>query len=97
MMRYGDTTMDRASDPHVVLDAVIDAIESPNPKTRYLIGHGARLQSLLRRLPDKVRDRVILGSLRRVAASSGGAEGRLRGVRADPAPEGAQTSPAAHG
>lgn len=71
MMSYGDMAWDRASDPHVVLDAVIDAIESPNPKARYLMGHSARLQSLLRRLPDKLRDRVILGALQRVAASSG--------------------------
>lgn len=71
MLRYGDTTIDKASDPQVVLDAVIDAIESPNPKARYLIGHGARLRSLLRRLPDKLRDRVILADLRRMAASSG--------------------------
>jgi NAD(P)-dependent dehydrogenase (short-subunit alcohol dehydrogenase family) len=70
MMRYGDTAIDRASDPQVVLNAVIDAIESPHPKTRYLIGHSARLQSLLRRLPDKLRDRVVLGALRRMAASS---------------------------
>jgi hypothetical protein len=35
------------------------------------MGHSARLQSLLRRLPDKLRDRVILGALQRVAASSG--------------------------
>jgi NAD(P)-dependent dehydrogenase (short-subunit alcohol dehydrogenase family) len=49
--------------PQVVLDAVIDALESPKPKTRYVMGDGATLRKILRRLPDRLRDRVMLRAL----------------------------------
>lgn len=49
-----------AADPQVVLDAVIHALESPKPKTRYVMGTGAGQRKFLRMLPDRLRDRVLL-------------------------------------
>ncbi len=53
----------RASPPQVVLDAVVHALESPKPKTRYVMGDGATQRQILRRLPDRWRDSVILKAL----------------------------------
>ena len=33
------------------------------PKTRYLVGRDARFRAMLRFLPDRVRDGLILGQL----------------------------------
>jgi NAD(P)-dependent dehydrogenase (short-subunit alcohol dehydrogenase family) len=52
-----------AHPPRVVLDAVVHALESPKPKTRYVMGDGAGQRKLLRRLPDRLRDRLILKAL----------------------------------
>lgn len=60
ILKFAETAQKRASDPQVVLDAVIDAIESPKPKTRYIMGDGAGKQKFLRRLPDRWRDRLLL-------------------------------------
>jgi hypothetical protein len=49
-----------AADPKVVLDAVIHALESPKPKTRYLMGGGAGQRKFLSMLPDRLRDRALL-------------------------------------
>jgi nucleoside-diphosphate-sugar epimerase len=49
-----------AADPKVVLDALIHALESPNPKTRYVMGTGAGQRKFLRMLPDRLRDRALL-------------------------------------
>lgn len=49
--------------PQVVLDAVVHALESGRPKTRYVMGQGALLRRLLRRMPDRVRDRMTLRAL----------------------------------
>jgi len=49
-----------AADPQVVLDAVIHALESPKPKTRYVMGTGAGQRKFLRMLPDRLRDRALL-------------------------------------
>ncbi len=54
---------ERGHPPQVVLDAVLHALESGRPKTRYVMGDGARLRQLLRRLPDRMRDFVTLKAL----------------------------------
>jgi hypothetical protein len=47
-----------------VTDAVMHALTAESPKTRYLIGRGSRLYTLLRFFPDRLRDRLILRALR---------------------------------
>lgn len=49
-----------ATQPVDVYKAVLDAIESLNPKTRYLVGKDAKIGNLLRRLPDKWFDTLLL-------------------------------------
>jgi len=41
----------------------IHALTAAAPKTRYLIGKDAKMQSAVERLPDRLRDRVILNQL----------------------------------
>jgi len=41
----------------------IHALTAVNPKTRYLIGKDAKIQSTLEKLPDRLRDRVIASQL----------------------------------
>lgn len=53
----------RGHPPQVVLDAVIHALESSKPRTRYVMGDGAGLRKFLRRLPDRLRDRMVLRAL----------------------------------
>lgn len=54
---------ERGHPPQVVLDAVVHALESGRPKTRYVMGDGARLRQILRRLPDRLRDFAMLKAL----------------------------------
>ena len=44
-------------------DAVVHAREADKPKTRYVMGTGAGQRKLLRRLPDRLRDRLVLKAL----------------------------------
>jgi NAD(P)-dependent dehydrogenase (short-subunit alcohol dehydrogenase family) len=44
----------------VVAQAVAHALTAFRPRARYLLGAEARLQLLLRLLPDRVRDRLIM-------------------------------------
>ena len=54
----------RATPPEAVSDAVLHAIGSPEPRTRYVVGGDARLRLWLARLlPDRVMDRVVLRAL----------------------------------
>lgn len=48
-----------AMPPSVVTAAVAHALISQRPRTRYLIGGGARQQRFLSRLPDSWRDRIL--------------------------------------
>jgi hypothetical protein len=45
------------------VDAVVRALDARRPDTRYVQGRSARLIVGLRRLPDRMRDRVLLRSL----------------------------------
>lgn len=49
------------SEPQVVADAVLHALTSDKPRTRYPVGEGAKRMLMLRRiLPDRGFDRIIL-------------------------------------
>jgi hypothetical protein len=44
-----------------VADAVLHALESPEPRTRYVVGRDARIRLWLARLlPDRIMDRLVL-------------------------------------
>lgn len=58
--KFAEDGKTNSSDPKVVLDAVIDGLESPKPKTRYIMGVGAGQRRFLRMLPDRMRDRLLL-------------------------------------
>jgi len=45
--------------PDAVARAVAHALTSPRPKTRYLVGKDARIQSIVALLPDRLRDRLL--------------------------------------
>ncbi|MBI2435390.1 MAG: SDR family oxidoreductase [Candidatus Hydrogenedentes bacterium] len=50
--------------PEKVVRAVLHALTASRPKTRYIVGPEARIQAIATKiLPDRVRDRVILGLL----------------------------------
>lgn len=55
----------RGLPPDEVAKAVEHALTARRPKTRYLVGSDARIRALIRRLPDRLRDRLILSRLRR--------------------------------
>lgn len=63
VQKFAAEGKERGHPPQVVLDAVVHALESRRPKTRYVMGDGARLRQLLRRLPDRLRDAMILKAL----------------------------------
>jgi NAD(P)-dependent dehydrogenase (short-subunit alcohol dehydrogenase family) len=46
--------------PDVVVAAIVHALTSRNPRTRYLAGRGTRIVGILRLLPDRVRDGLLL-------------------------------------
>ena len=46
--------------PDEVARVIVQALTAARPKTRYIVGRGARLgTSVLERLPDKLRDALI--------------------------------------
>ena len=49
----------RAAPPREVADAVVHALTAKTPRTRYVVGHDAKLRARVQRLPDRVRDRVL--------------------------------------
>ncbi|MEW9701704.1 SDR family oxidoreductase [Paenibacillus sp. SI8] len=51
------------SPTEVVVEAIIDALTSEKPRTRYAVGKGARMVVTLSHLPDKLRDRLLSSSL----------------------------------
>jgi NAD(P)-dependent dehydrogenase (short-subunit alcohol dehydrogenase family) len=58
-----------ASPPEAVGTAVIHALESSEPRTRYVIGRDARIRlALARLLPDRLMDALVLGVMRRAEA-----------------------------
>jgi NAD(P)-dependent dehydrogenase (short-subunit alcohol dehydrogenase family) len=58
-----------ASPPEAVGEAVIHALESAEPRTRYVVGRDARIRLALSRfLPDRLMDALVLRIMRRVEA-----------------------------
>ncbi|HLK58328.1 MAG TPA: SDR family oxidoreductase [Chthonomonadaceae bacterium] len=55
----------KAISTEAVVKAVEHALRAKKPKTRYPIGQDALLFLLLNRLPDRLRDRLILGEINR--------------------------------
>ena len=52
-----------ADSPAVVAKAVVHALTSDEPKTRYLAGHGGKATAAAAALPDKAMDRVLVHEL----------------------------------
>ncbi|MFU8895242.1 MAG: SDR family oxidoreductase [Gammaproteobacteria bacterium] len=50
-------------EPEEVAKVLINALETSRPKHRYLVGKDAKGLALLRRLPDSLRDRTIIGKV----------------------------------
>ena len=50
----------------VIADIVFQALTHKKPKTRYLVGKDAKMLNCIGRLPDKLRDRLTLYSLRKM-------------------------------
>jgi NAD(P)-dependent dehydrogenase (short-subunit alcohol dehydrogenase family) len=63
MTRWAERSSRQGIPMDEVTDAVMHALTAEPPKTRYAIGKGSRLYVLLRFLPDRVRDRLILRTL----------------------------------
>ncbi|MBX6349983.1 MAG: SDR family NAD(P)-dependent oxidoreductase [Clostridia bacterium] len=65
-MRAALRAGERGIAPERVAEAVVHALTSPRPRARYLVAPPARAREtlLLRRLPTRLRDRLILGALR---------------------------------
>ncbi|AIQ15136.1 SDR family oxidoreductase [Paenibacillus durus] len=51
------------SPTEVVVNAIIHALTSPKPRTRYAVGKGARMIVALGRFPDKLRDNLLISNL----------------------------------
>lgn len=53
----------RGAPVELVSDAVMHALQARRPKTRYVVGSDARSRVWVERLPDGIRDRVLLARL----------------------------------
>lgn len=53
-------TAQRGFPPEHVAEAVLHALSSPNPRTRYQVGRDAKLRLLFRCLPDRLKDWLII-------------------------------------
>lgn len=54
----------RGIPPHEVAQVVAHALTARRARTRYLVGRNAHLRALIARLPDRVRDQLMLRQLR---------------------------------
>src|SRR5450755_4414765 len=67
MLRSSDRKPRRGSSPDVIAKAVVRAAAARRPKTRYLLGPGAKpLVTMHRFLPDRVFDRILMRVFRPV-------------------------------
>src|SRR5450432_2008433 len=68
MLRSSDLKPRRGSSPEVIAKTVVRAASARRPKTRYLLGPGAKpLVTLHRFLPDRVFDRILMRVFRPVS------------------------------
>ncbi len=52
-----------ADPPLVIAKAILDALTSNKPKTRYLVGHGGKQVAVAAALPDRARDKALAHEL----------------------------------
>lgn len=65
LMKELDQVDKRAIEPELLAAKVADAIEAQRPKTRYVLGGGAKIQAFLgRHVPDRLRDWLIAKALK---------------------------------
>lgn len=57
--RFGKSTKRRASPAELVARDVVHAFTARRPKTRYLMGNGARQRKLISKLPDRLADLLV--------------------------------------
>ena len=53
-----------------VAEAVFHALTASTPKTRYVIGRSAKIRVWIERLPDRLRDRVMIGRMPKYGGES---------------------------
>jgi NAD(P)-dependent dehydrogenase (short-subunit alcohol dehydrogenase family) len=53
----------KAGPPELVVRAIEHALTSDRPKTRYLVGRDAKIRATIERLPDRLRDRLLMKAL----------------------------------
>jgi hypothetical protein len=54
-----EKTASSAIDPVNVAKVVEHALTATRPRTRYLVGRDARIQAVVRRVPDRTRDALL--------------------------------------
>ncbi len=58
---------ERGVSVELVADAVVDALEAPTPKTRYLVGTDAKIRAFIARfLPNRLVDGLVLRAIQRM-------------------------------
>lgn len=67
MRRAAAATDERAEPPERVAAVIEAALTAARPRTRYLVGKDAKRRARLERLPDRLRDRVLVRALARRA------------------------------
>jgi NAD(P)-dependent dehydrogenase (short-subunit alcohol dehydrogenase family) len=55
-----------------VAEAVFHALTAATPKTRYVVGQDAKMRQWIERLPDRLRDRVMIGRMPKYGPTDGG-------------------------
>ncbi len=70
MMRKYISSKDPKVYPEAVAEAVVHALTASRPKTRYVVGSDARTLVWIERLPDRLRDWLVLSRLPRSMAAS---------------------------
>jgi NAD(P)-dependent dehydrogenase (short-subunit alcohol dehydrogenase family) len=63
IMKRAASSEKNAQSPEVVVKAVVHALTSPRPKTRYLVGPKAFRQKVISWLPDTIQDRLVASFL----------------------------------
>jgi NAD(P)-dependent dehydrogenase (short-subunit alcohol dehydrogenase family) len=74
----------RGMPPDQVAMVVARALTVRRPRTRYLVGTDARITAMVARLPDRLRDRLILSQSGGAARAQGDQRGAQNTVTSDP-------------
>jgi NAD(P)-dependent dehydrogenase (short-subunit alcohol dehydrogenase family) len=53
----------KAAPPELVVRAIDHALTADRPKSRYLVGRDAKIRATIERLPDRLRDRILMKAL----------------------------------